>query len=50
MVTRAQLTDPIGPIDQLTPEQRQAARRTVAAHAHDTADALALLAALGLED
>jgi hypothetical protein len=43
-------TDQIGPIHPDTPATRQAARRTVAAHAHDTADAATLLAALGLEE
>ena len=49
-MSRVQLDDPIGPIDPLTPEARQAARQTVAAHAHDPEDAAYLLGALGLKE
>ena len=42
-------TDQIGPIPRDTPATRQAARRTVAAHAHDPHDA-ALLDVLGLTE
>ena len=43
-------TDQIGPIPRDTPATRQAARRTVAAHAHDPHDAALLLDVLGLTE
>ena len=48
-MTRAQLTDPIGPTDT-TPDQRRAARLAVADRAHDPHDAALLLDALGLTE
>ena len=43
-------TDQIGPIHPETRATQQAARRTVAAHAHDPHDAALLLDALGLTE
>lgn len=47
-MNRAQLTDDMGTV-ATTPDQRRAARITVAANATDPSDAAHLLAVLGLD-